>query len=84
TGWKSEMKALNSNFTVKFNEPYLGKSDGFTTFLRKEFDDSSYAGIELEVNQKFYIGNGHQWPEDILDLILTSYGAQIKVFDKTH
>jgi predicted N-formylglutamate amidohydrolase len=83
-GWKSEMKALNSNFTVKFNEPYLGKSDGFTTFLRKEFDDSSYAGIELEVNQKFYIGNGHQWPQDILDLILTSYGAQTKVFGKTH
>ncbi|WOK09325.1 N-formylglutamate amidohydrolase [Imperialibacter roseus] len=76
--WKSEMKSLSDMFAVKFNEPYLGKSDGFTTFLRKEFDSSSYTGIELEVNQKFYIAGGHQWPEDILKLILNSYKAMVK------
>lgn len=33
------------------NYPYLGKSDGFTTSLRKQFP-FQYIGIELEINQK--------------------------------
>lgn len=37
---------------VRFNYPYLGKADGLTTWLRKVFPQN-YAGIELEVNQKF-------------------------------
>lgn len=41
---------------VRFNYPYLGKADGFTTHLRKKFKDN-YIGIELEVNQKFAKNN---------------------------
>lgn len=37
---------------VRFNYPYLGKADGFTTHLRKRFPEN-YAGIEIEVNQKY-------------------------------
>lgn len=36
---------------VRFNYPYLGTADGFTTYLRKKFP-KHYAGIEIEVNQK--------------------------------
>ncbi len=36
---------------VRFNYPYLGKADGFTTYLRKKFP-ANYAGVEIEVNQK--------------------------------
>jgi hypothetical protein len=33
-------------------DSYLGKADGFTTYLRKQFPES-YIGIEIEINQKF-------------------------------
>ncbi len=33
---------------VRYNYPYLGKADGFTTHLRKSFP-KKYSGIELEV-----------------------------------
>jgi len=38
---------------LHFNEPYKGTDDGFTTWLRKHYADDRYAGIEIEVNQKF-------------------------------
>ena len=38
---------------IKFNEPYKGTDDGFTTYLRTKFSDDEYLGIEIEVNQKF-------------------------------
>ena len=38
---------------IKFNEPYKGTDDGFTTYLRTKFSDDDYLGIEIEVNQKF-------------------------------
>ncbi|NRD24823.1 N-formylglutamate amidohydrolase [Winogradskyella litoriviva] len=50
--FKAELKKQNSNLKVRFNYPYLGKADGFTTYLRKQFSDN-YIGIEIEVNQKF-------------------------------
>lgn len=36
---------------IRKNYPYLGKSDGLTTTLRQKFG-TSYAGIEIEINQK--------------------------------
>lgn len=45
-------KSLN----VRFNYPYLGVDDGFTTYLREKFPEQ-YRGIELEVNQKFVQAN---------------------------
>ncbi|MGK0413640.1 MAG: putative N-formylglutamate amidohydrolase [Polaribacter sp.] len=54
------LKALllkhNPNINIRFNYPYLGKADGFTTFLRKQFP-KNYIGIEIEVNQKFVANN---------------------------
>jgi predicted N-formylglutamate amidohydrolase len=54
------LKALllkhNPNINVRFNYPYLGKADGFTTFMRKQFP-KNYIGIEIEVNQKFAANN---------------------------
>ena len=44
------------NLNIRFNYPYLGTADGFTTFLRKQFP-TGYCGIELEVNQKFVVEN---------------------------
>lgn len=41
---------------IRFNQPYLGRSDGFTTYLRGRFPAAGYAGIELEVNQRLISG----------------------------
>jgi hypothetical protein len=38
---------------IEFNKPYLGIDDGLTTYLRTVYPDSHYAGIEIEINQKF-------------------------------
>lgn len=46
----------NAELKIRYNYPYLGKADGFTTALRKEFP-KSYSGIELEINQKYSLNN---------------------------
>ncbi|TWT94003.1 N-formylglutamate amidohydrolase [Stieleria varia] len=53
----SELSSVSSGkssngFRVRFNEPYLGTDDGFTTVLRQEYGDACYAGIELELNNR--------------------------------
>lgn len=49
--WKRALGAAG-DLQVRRNYPYRGDSDGFTTALRRRFDDSCYAGIELETNQR--------------------------------
>ncbi|WP_452228709.1 N-formylglutamate amidohydrolase [Lacinutrix sp. MEBiC02404] len=53
---KKEILKLDNTLNVRFNYPYLGKADGFTTHLRKQFH-KNYIGIELEINQKFTTSN---------------------------
>lgn len=50
--FKAKLLKQNPNLNVRFNYPYLGKADGFTTYLRTQFP-ANYLGIEIEVNQKF-------------------------------
>ena len=40
-----------TNYRVRMNYPYHGSSDGFTSYLRKQYPEKNYLGIELEVNQ---------------------------------
>src|SRR5690606_24821224 len=47
--WKEQINK-SSLFRVRYNYPYRGIADGFTTYLRKQFP-GKYAGIELEINQ---------------------------------
>lgn len=49
---KQEMPKLK----IRYNYPYLGKADGFTTALRKKFP-KNYSGIELEINQYYSSNN---------------------------
>lgn len=50
--WRAALVQQAPELRVRKNYPYLGTSDGFTTYLRTKFADAQYAGIELEVNQK--------------------------------
>lgn len=46
----------DSTLRIRFNYPYRGQADGFTTYLRKKFP-TNYRGIEIEINQKFVCEN---------------------------
>lgn len=59
--WKAKLQELDPNLLVRFNYPYLGISDGFPTYLRRKFNNQQYIGIELEVNQKFPLGDPEKW-----------------------
>lgn len=51
--WKSALlkhELLPENYRIRFNRPYQGRSDGYTTRLRTVFGESAYIGIEIEVN----------------------------------
>lgn len=54
--FKELLKEIDSRYAIRMNYPYLGKADGLTTYLRKQFP-IGYLGIELEINQKWAIDN---------------------------
>ncbi len=49
-----EMKGEWPDWRLRRNYPYLGKSDGLTTWLRKHYGPNEYAGVELEWNQALF------------------------------
>lgn len=59
TQYQHELSQVLPSFRIQFNKPYLGIDDGFTTYLRRQFGDEKYAGIEIEVNQKFVLDLDH-------------------------
>jgi predicted N-formylglutamate amidohydrolase len=42
-------------YHVRFNYPYRGVNDGFTTANRRVFAPQEYLGVEIEVNQKLLL-----------------------------
>ncbi|HTF20236.1 MAG TPA: N-formylglutamate amidohydrolase [Chryseolinea sp.] len=51
--WLKALQETAPDLRIKFNEPYKGTDDGFTTYLRTKFPDEEYLGIEIEINQRF-------------------------------
>ncbi len=49
--WIAELKIQFPTYKVARNNPYKGTSEGVTCFSRIQFNDQSYVGIELEINQ---------------------------------
>lgn len=54
--FKEKLRHFSAGLKIRYNYPYLGKADGFTTYLRRKFP-KNYLGIELEVNQRFAAGS---------------------------
>lgn len=46
-----------SGLRVRRNYPYLGRSDGVTSWLRKKYTETQYLGIEIELNQASFISS---------------------------
>jgi predicted N-formylglutamate amidohydrolase len=63
TAWQREIESARRGLVVRRNYPYRGYADGLTTDLRRRHSHANYAGIELEVNQKFPLGESHAWRE---------------------
>ena len=61
--WQRALASRRPRWVVRRNYPYLGRSDGFTSYLRKRFGGDAYVGIELEVNQK-HVRNGSVAAQD--------------------
>jgi len=59
--WRKALAARAPHLVIRMNQPYKGTSDGFPTALRRSFP-LHYAGVELEVNQRFASG-GSMDPE---------------------
>jgi predicted N-formylglutamate amidohydrolase len=77
--WKNNFRNCTLKASVFFNYPYKGTADGFTTYLRMQFDAGTYIGIELEVNQKFPQGNADEW-QKMQDCILDSLAGALNQF----
>jgi predicted N-formylglutamate amidohydrolase len=73
TQWLNAMHEANAQLCVRLNYPYLGTDDGHTTALRQQFSQEDYLGIELELNQKFFM-----LPNNSKDAFLQSIYAVTK------
>jgi predicted N-formylglutamate amidohydrolase len=58
--WKQAMSELKNDLRIRCNAPYQGVSDGLPTYLRRIFPQR-YLGIELELNQRFFITHRSVW-----------------------
>ena len=59
TAWARRLAASVAPLRVRRNDPYRGVADGLTAYLRRRYADPSYAGVEVEVNQRHV--TGRQW-----------------------
>ncbi len=68
---RQSLRLRRPDLLIRMNYPYQGKADGFTTALRKKWAADSYVGIEIEVNQKWALGDRHSWRPLVRELSLT-------------
>jgi len=61
--WMHSFGRRAPGLRLRRNQPYRGRSDGLASLLRSRHADAAYAGIELEVNQRFFEAGGPSWPE---------------------
>jgi predicted N-formylglutamate amidohydrolase len=47
--WQRDLSKKLPQFKTRRNYPYHGRTDGFTTHLRKSFQATKYLGIEIEI-----------------------------------
>jgi len=69
--WQAALHRLRPDLCIRRNHPYRGTADGLTTWLRGRFSLTRYAGIELEVSQRWPRGKRDTWRRLQQDLIKT-------------
>lgn len=66
--WQKTLGVRRPDLSVRRNYPYRGTANGLTTWLRRRFGPQRYAGIELEVNQRWPRRGGRPWTQLQRDL----------------
>jgi predicted N-formylglutamate amidohydrolase len=61
--WQLRLRRQGQDLVVRRNYPYQGRADGLTTWLRRQFPERSYLGLELEVNQSWVRCGGTDWQQ---------------------
>ena len=61
TRWRAALQAIDPGLRVRMNYPYAGRADGLTRDLRRRHAPARYAGLEIEVNQRYVIAGGRAW-----------------------
>ena len=59
--WLGALRQRRPELKLRRNYPYEGKGDGLTSLLRKRHAPGQYVGVELEVNQRFFLAGGDAW-----------------------
>ncbi|GAB2537104.1 N-formylglutamate amidohydrolase [Rufibacter soli] len=59
--WRQQLQEHFPEYKIRYNYPYKGTADGFVTQLRKQYANDQYAGLELEVNQRFPATEPAKW-----------------------
>ncbi|MBK9273192.1 MAG: N-formylglutamate amidohydrolase [Flavobacteriales bacterium] len=72
--WEQLLRTAAPDLRIRHNEPYLGTDDGHTTALRTA-QPSGYAGIELEVNQRFATDGGRRLDARVTAAVVASFTA---------
>lgn len=80
--WRGALARENAGLRIRQNYPYRGQSDSLPTFLRKILPGNTYAGIELEVNQKCHLAGKAEWRK-VTQVLAHSLGVvlQVDLFD---
>lgn len=69
SAWVERLRTQFPRLTVEHNQPYLGTDDGLTTYLRTRTAPDRYAGIELEVSQRFARAGGDRWARIVQGIV---------------
>lgn len=81
--WMDRLRKALPRLRIRANQPYLGTDDGLTTHLRTRHADARYAGIELEVNQRFARRGGTAW-QRLIGAIAETLADAVAALDVPH
>lgn len=59
--WQQAIRRLAPELRVRLNYPYRGVSDSLVKALRNSHPVGNYAGLEIEINQKYPLGGPEAW-----------------------
>lgn len=76
--WKENLLEKAPHLDVRYNEPYLGIEDGFTTYMRKHYPAEFYAGIEVEINQKYPLFEPREKWDKLMETVAESLKALLR------
>ena len=74
------LKEKAVSLRVRRNYPYLGKTDGFTAFLRGKYPGKMYAGIEIELNQAL-LSSGKENKRKVEDIMAEGIRTILRYYE---